>query len=81
MITAAFGIVGFALLFIMYVFCLFGKISQESKLFNAVNVIGALMIAYYSYKVDRWFITMLPLLWALISLYYLVFHKINHKRK
>lgn len=81
MMLEIFGFVGFFLLLVAYVLCLFAKIKQESPFFEIMNIIGGLMIAYYAYKVDGLIITSIPFFWAVISFYYLVTHKKRQKEK
>jgi len=81
MIILFVGFLGFLLLFIAYTLCLFGKITQEDCSFNLMNVFGAALITYHAYKVDGWFLPIPPLLWTLVSLYYIIYKKTCIKKK
>lgn len=72
MIKLMFGFAGFGFLIIAYVLTLFGKINQESYVFTMMNIIGAALMAAYAYDVDGWAIIMMPLLWGLVSMIYLI---------
>lgn len=71
------GVSGFGLLLIAYILSLFAVIDQESFCFNIMNFVGAMMLAYYVNEHGNFMITLLPTIWAVVALYYMVSH--THK--
>lgn len=74
MISLIVGVLGFGLLLIAYILSLFAVIDQESFYFNVMNFAGAMMLAYYVNEYANFMITLLPLIWAIVALYYMVSH-------
>lgn len=62
------GIVGIVLIFIGYVCTLFGKLKEDSIAFDLLNIIGASLLAYYTYVEGALFFTALLIVWGLVAL-------------
>ena len=67
-----FGIVG--LIFILTAFILneLKKINTDSKLYNILNLIGGISLAYYSYTLKSIPFIILQSVWAIFALYNLI---------
>ncbi len=61
------GLAGLLLLFSAYVAVLFGKVETSSRLFNLLNLTGALLLAYYTYEKRVFFFSVLLLAWAAVA--------------
>lgn len=72
MISIISGIVGFILLLFAHILILFKVIEQESFAFNLYNFVGAILLVIYVNEAGYLSITVLPGLWALISLFYML---------
>jgi len=71
MISLILGVMGFAILLLAYILSLFAVIDQESFYFNALNFIGAVLLAYYVSRYGYLSITMLPAIWAIVAFCYM----------
>lgn len=61
------GVLGFAFLLFAYILALFGKLKQDSFGFDSLNIIGALLLFYYTYKENVAVFSALTLAWAMIA--------------
>ncbi|HVF80470.1 MAG TPA: hypothetical protein VM884_00975 [Flavisolibacter sp.] len=62
------GTVGVFLILIAYFFSTFKWMSPQSKLFFALNTIGAAMTCYASYLIEYWPFAVLEGTWMIVSL-------------
>jgi hypothetical protein len=67
MIPMMIGLIGLAILLLGYTLSLFGKVNQDSWKFDILNIIGSLMLVYYTYVADQIFFSILLLIWEIIS--------------
>lgn len=74
MLSLVSGIIGFGLLLLAHMLSLFGRIDQEKIFFNLLNFMGACMLVYYVAGYGMLSITLLPGLWALVTLGYMLMH-------
>ncbi|MCX8146948.1 MAG: hypothetical protein N3D84_00585 [Candidatus Woesearchaeota archaeon] len=61
------GVFGFAFLLVAYILALFGKLKLNSLPFDLLNIIGALLLFYYTYKEGALIFSALVLVWAIIA--------------
>ena len=66
-ITIVLGVAGFALLLLAYVMALFGRLKQDSWTFDILNIVGAILLAYYTYKENAIIFSVLLLAWAFVA--------------
>jgi isoprenylcysteine carboxyl methyltransferase (ICMT) family protein YpbQ len=62
------GTVGVLLILIAYFFSTFKWMSSQSKIFFALNTIGAAMTCYASYLIQYWPFAVLEGTWTIVSL-------------
>lgn len=67
MIPMAVGLIGLAILLLIYILSLFGKVSQDSWKFDILNFAGALCLVYYTYVEGAVFFSVLLLVWAMMA--------------
>ncbi len=72
-ITDVIGIVGLLLLLLGFYLNNFKKkkIVRRTKIYNGLNFIGSLMMAYYAFMVGATVFVVLEVIWALLALYFL----------
>ena len=66
------GFAGLSLVLVAFVFNLLKKIKTESKLYNMMNLIGSLMLVYYSIVLNSMPFLILQLMWGMAALYNLI---------
>lgn len=62
------GSIGVFLILIAYFFSTFKWMSSQSRIFFALNTIGAAMTCYASYLIEYWPFAVLEGTWAIVSL-------------
>ena len=67
MIPMIIGLIGLALLLLIYTLSLFGIVSQDSWTFDVLNFAGALCLVYYTYVAGAIFFSVLLLVWAIMA--------------
>jgi type II secretory pathway pseudopilin PulG len=71
LITQVIGIVGIIVLITAFYLNNFKKKKvRRRKLYNGLNLIGSLLLAYYSFTTQTWLFVALNLIWAAIALYF-----------
>lgn len=71
----AVGVIGVSFLLVAFVLNLFKRISADSLVYNAFNVIGAGCLAYYAYILESWPFVALEIIWGLFAAYKILFRK------
>lgn len=68
----AIGIIGMALILVAFIGDLFKKITEDFVIYNIINIVGALALAYYAYVLDSLPFLILELIWAIFAGYKLM---------
>ena len=63
------GFAGLSLILIAFILNLLKKIKTESKAYNTINLVGALMLAYYSWILGSIPFFILQTTWGMAALY------------
>jgi len=71
-LNLAIGTVGMVLILVAFVGDLFKKITEDYAIYNIVNIIGALALAFYAYSLNSAPFLILQLVWAACSAYKLL---------
>lgn len=71
-IDLAIGIIGMALILIAFIGDLFKKITEDFVIYNIINIVGALALAYYAYALNSLPFLILELIWAIFAGYKLM---------
>lgn len=68
MIGQAVSLVGAAMILAAYAAHQAGRLSRESRLYQALNLVGSVILAYFAFEARQLGLTVLESVWALISL-------------
>ena len=66
------GVIGMALILVAFVGNLFKKITEDFVIYNIINIVGALALAYYAYTLNSLPFLILELIWAIFAGYKLL---------
>ncbi len=69
------GSIGLLLLILAFTLVDIGRLKPESKLYNLLNLIGALSLILYSWELKAYIFLILEAFWAVISFFELVLPK------
>lgn len=79
-----FGSIGLILLLVAFYLNATKKIVRNTFIYNGLNLIGSLILAYYAFVLNTRVFVIFELLWAFISVYFLLrktHHHIKHRKK
>lgn len=66
------GLMGMSLILIAFAGDLFKKITEDHVIYNMMNIIGGLALAYYAYSLDSVPFLILQVVWVACSAYKLM---------
>lgn len=67
-----FGYAGLTLLLIAFALNFMNKLKTTSKIYNVLNIAGAILLAYYSYLLNSIPFIMLQATWGIFALFNLI---------
>lgn len=69
------GTIGMVVISVAFIGDLFKKITEDTVVYNVMNIIGALALAYYAYALNSLPFLFLELIWAIFAGYklYLIY--------
>ena len=74
MITLEVGVVGLVLLLVAFTLVDTGKMGRTSSWYQILNVIGAMLLALYAWRLKAYVFVVLEIFWAVIAGLELVFN-------
>ena len=66
------GVIGMVLILGAFIGDLFKKITEDFVIYNIINIVGALALAYYAYTLNSFPFLILELIWAIFAGYKLL---------
>jgi len=78
------GSFGFLMILIAFFLNLSKKIIRNTFAYNGLNFAGSMVMGYYAYAINSMLFVAFQLIWASISLYFLLkktHHHIKHRKK
>lgn len=71
-LTLTIGVIGMILILAAFIGDLFKKITEDTMIYNIMNIVGALALAYYAYTINSVPFLILQLVWAVFAGYKLL---------
>lgn len=66
------GVIGMIFILTAFIGDLFKKITEDFVVYNIINIVGALALAYYAYALDSLPFLILEFIWAIFAAYKLL---------
>ncbi len=75
MMNEIYGFLGMVFLLVAFALNFLKKIKTESKIYSILNIIGSMLLEYYSYLLNSTPFIILQSIWGLFAVYNLIINK------